>query len=180
MENLISKLVQFEKENKWKKAIQYLYIEWKQNPMDIHRLIRVIGECWYVMVMWDSCIPVGTASYEECEDILQQAITFGDFHFCDSLDYLCLVGYIATLTPDLLVTNNPYEYVAIEQKGRRYLAKAIELQPQNPVVTVIYSGFTNTLEKHQKLQEQYLHTLKDFPWDASAVSRYFYNILIPK
>ncbi len=180
MDTTTVKLIQFEQENKWKEAVQYLRNEWQQKPMDVMKLIRLIGECWYIMVMWDCCIPIGSVSFEECESTLFKAIDFGKNHFQDNAKYLCIIGYIYTLTPYLFLKYDSDNETIIEQKGRNFLCSAKALLPQDPICSILHSGFFNDIEQHRILQQELLPALKRLQWDNSVVSQYFYNILMPK
>ena len=123
MDSSINQLIQLERTNKWQDAVHMLYREWQQNPMDMECLIRLICECWYIIMMWDCCIPSSSISRDECEGTFFNAVRFGDEHFFDNAMYLCIVGYIMTLTPYLFPKNND-DVATIEKKGLNYLSRA--------------------------------------------------------
>ena len=66
----ISFLPKMEDAGEWNTAITTLYGLWKKNKEHIKLNLRLIGECWYVLV-FDGCdIEISTEEYTKFRNIL--------------------------------------------------------------------------------------------------------------
>lgn len=174
----IEKLVQLEENEDWQGAVNELYCDWLANPNDADILIRLIAECWYVMMLWDCCMPTEILDYAVFRKYMYEAITHGNIIHSTLPAYLSILGYMMVQTPYLFVENNNDEATRqTEKEGYDMLQRAVGISPSNVLCQLLLSGFSSDRSKHHKLQQRYVAELNHISWDATAVSQYFHHII---
>lgn len=174
----VPELPALEADDQWKKAALLLRTKWQKAPDDLGLLLRLISECWYVLSLWDCCIPEREKDEALFASALREGMDYGDARFLQNSDYLLLTGYCLAIRPDLFV-RDPLgrDYEKIEAEGHARVKRATELAPESPVAQVLYSGFVNDWAAYRLVQQRNAAQLLALPWGDSAVERYFLEIL---
>lgn len=136
---------ELEEQGKWDEAKDYMLSEWKKDPQDLKKFIRLGFLCWYVVVEW-GCIDTTDIDYDKYENMLKKLTNFGLNNF-DDADFLWTFGYIISLFPFYFG-----EYEEWESKVGEVLEKAHNLRPDDPVIKLVYLGSKNDAQYKKEYQ----------------------------
>ena len=108
-----------------------------------------------------------------------KAMEYGLSNCHDDATFLWMAGYTLSLSPHLFCKNgNDAAYAAWEQRGKRLLQSAVQLEPVNLIAKVFYLGTQTISEEYLTLKAQVAPCLEQlFPGD-SAVEVYFKDVLM--
>lgn len=173
----IPELISLELNEQWKKAVEMLIERWMKSKNDVQILLRLLSECWYVLMLWDCCISDHENDFLFFFSELKSSIIYGDNHFKNDPFYLATTGYFMVTTPYLFVYDSTKKDDMVEIEGKNRLEKALLLSPDYPFGNVLYSGYVNDLNTHRNVQKRFSQKLSELDWDDSAVEKYFQEIL---
>jgi hypothetical protein len=139
---------QLEAEGHWNRARDYMLAEWKAEPHSKKKLIRLSFLCWYVLVEWQ-CLDLSDLDYDEYINLLRELTDFGLVHFHEDAEFLWVFGYMSSLFAYCFG-----EYEEWEQKGLAMLERAFELEPNDPVTTMLFLGSKARDTGKQKAYEE--------------------------
>ena len=173
----ITGLIELEQTSQWDKARILLIQKWEHNKSAEHTL-RLISECWYVLVMWE-LIENTNKGYDDFIHTLQKSTRFGCRNYTHDATFLCIVGYMISLMPHLFVReNSQMNYSQTEIYGKELLYRAKVLEKNNILIDTLYSGFQKyTTERPQTETEKLKPVLHEYFPGNSAIELYFKEIL---
>lgn len=168
----------FEKNDQWDEAVELLYQIWKEDQTNAAALVRLLCECWYILMLWDCCMPINNLSFDSLEAMIVETVEYGHEHFEDNANFLCLLGYMLIISP-FLFSSCPSlkEGVPVEEIGMKLLNLAVKREPDNPIYRILLSGFSSNCTEHVSMQRQYHAFIEEQLHDDTAVSNYFKHIL---
>ena len=114
---------------------------WNADRDDLDLLLRVLSECWHVLVDWYCCIKNDGLSYEAFKDTLIECMTYGLTHFGRDPRFLLLAGYMISMFPYLFYDDpDPRGVLGLEweSKGKDMLALAYRQNPDNLMAKVMH------------------------------------------
>ena len=175
----LADLLELERAERWDDARKLLYDLWNSDKGNVKKLCRLIAECWYVLIEWDCCIQNQQLNYDTFQQTLMKAMEYGLSNCHDDATFLWMAGYTLSLSPHLFCKNgNDAAYAAWEQRGKRLLQSAVQLEPDNLIAKVFYLGTQTISEEYLTLKAQVAPCLEQlFPGD-SAVEVYFKDVLM--
>lgn len=176
----IDGLYQLEKCEKWNDAVSYLYHAWQEQKDRSNLLVRLIGECWYILSLWNCCMPTETMSCDRIKEILYEGIRYGQMHFSEDSHYLCFVGYMLAAPPAwyLFDAHALPNGIAPADEGMRMLRLSVQLEPDNPVSRLLLLGYSDDSEAYNALQQKYRAYIEQLCCDETALTQYFKYILL--
>lgn len=171
-------LYELEQHEEWSGAVECIYKEWQKQKDNSSLLVRLIGECWYILSMWDCCMPTETMSYSKIEAVLYEGIRYGQLHFAQVGYYLCFVGYMLVATPFLFDSSALLNGVDPTDEGMRMLHLSTQLEPNNPVFQLLYLGYSDNQKRFKELQQEHQFHIGQLCCDETALTQYFKYILL--
>ena len=180
-----TKILEYEKQNRWGSAADYAFQLWLDNPKNLNRLLCAGTQLWYTLLVLDD-IKKDSLSLEESELIsetylkkrLMKVTWFGFDHFPDDTVFNAYFGYMISLMPHFFCDYSG-DYLGWQEKGNKMIRLSYIKNSDNLFAEalcfelddyVIGSPFYNTCKKiwTQITPEQ---------WGCSEVQRYFFHIL---
>ena len=174
----VAELVTLEQQEKWEEARSLLFDQWNSDKNSIDKLLRMMTECWYVLVEWDCCIANEGLSFQQFKETLMLSADYGLQHFPENSRFLCMAGYMISLFPYLFYQDGlDYNYLELEQKGKEMLAASYALNPDDPVATVFSLGTKNQDQEYLEAKAMFSASFTDLFQGETAIEQYFRDIL---
>jgi hypothetical protein len=174
MEWAWTKADELEAAGKYKAAMDYMAAVWKEEPLNLKVFLRLSFLSWYVAAEWGALTKTDLAEehLEEFEQLLKELTAFGFNHFQEETDFLWLFGYMISMFP--------YLFDQEEEAGSRMIETARKLQPEDPVIHLVYLQNCNrkiTHPEHVKIQKAASRVLGSTFDGNGEMQRYFKEIL---
>jgi hypothetical protein len=167
---------ELEKQEKWNEAKNFMFLQWKKDPQDHKKFIRLGFLCWYVVVEW-GCIDTTDLKHEEYENMLKELTKIGFEKFSNNPDFLWTFGYMISLFPYYFG-----EYEEWEDKGKQMLKSSYCFRPNDLIIKLVFLGSLDIKSKEEN--KEYEETCrKVFPILSSTfrgdgeLQRYFREVL---
>ena len=173
-------LAELEARGQWGDAVERLYQAWTAKKADSALLVRLIGECWYILDGWECGMPTERLSRSRIEQLMHEEIRYGQHHCAQKADYLCFVGYMLVMRPDLFDPEVILRGADPMAEGMRMMQRATQLAPENPVYKLLYLGYLNTPAQQIPLQRANQAVIAPLLADNTALTQYFREILLPR
>ena len=174
----IEQLQEFESQEEWEQARALLYAVWSQEKSNGDKLIRLFSQCWYVLSLWDCCMPTDRLSYEIFQNTLLECAEFGIKNHAEHSRFLCMAGYMMSTLPYLFYANGTKDsFTEWECRGIAMLCRAYELDASDRVAELLHLGVPSEKPLHNtaiRMSKSELRTL--FPGET-AIELYFKDIL---
>lgn len=186
---VIEGLEELEKEEKWEEARVMLYNLWSTDKENLDSFLRLISECWFLVAEWDVEKTDGL-DWEVFQDTLIECMTYGIGvpRFYENTYFLCIVGYMITLLPELCFNEKTKQgtfsetFLKWESHGKEMLVKAVKRNPID-LVMALYLGFSRKNERNEEMEEMFVKARKSvrkhigeyFPGN-SAIEQYFKEV----
>lgn len=186
---IIEGLEELEKKEKWEEARVILYDLWSADKENLDFFMRLSSECWFLVAEWEVEKTNGL-DWEVFQDTLIECMTYGIEvpRFYENTYFLCIVGYMITLLPELCFNEKTKQgtfsetFLKWEAHGREMLAKAVKQDPID-LVMALYLGFFHKNELNEEMKKKYVearesvrkHIGKYFPGN-SAIEQYFKEV----
>ena len=166
-----------EKNGKWKEALYLLKTLASQNKCISDYAIRYIFECWFVLTNIDCIDTNEKIEYEEIQRLLIASTEENDLIYMNDAKYLFITGFIMQMEPyPFVIYNSPYE--EISQNGLVRMQKALRLQPENALFSVLYHGFSFNQHDFTTFRAPFIESISNLRWDDTEISTYFKNIAL--
>jgi len=186
---VIEGLEELEKEEKWEEARVILYDLWSADKENLDFFMRLSSECWFLVAEWEVEKTDGL-DWEVFQDTLIECMTYGIGvpRFYENTYFLCIVGYMITLLPELCFNEKTKQgtfsetFLKWESHGKEMLVKAVKRNPID-LVMALYLGFSRKNERNEKMEEMFVkarrsvrkHIGEYFPGN-SAIEEYFKEV----
>ena len=186
---VIEGLEELEKEEKWEEARVILYDLWSADKENLDFFMRLSSECWFLVAEWEVEKTNGL-DWEVFQDTLIECMTYGIGvpRFYENTYFLCIVGYMITLLPELCFNEKTKQgtfsetFLKWESHGKEMLVKAVKRNPID-LVMALYLGFSRKNERNEKMEEMFVkarrsvrkHIGEYFPGN-SAIEEYFKEV----
>ena len=186
---VIEGLEELEKEEKWEEARVILYDLWSADKDNLDFFMRLSSECWFLVAEWE-VEKTDSLDWEVFQDTLIECMTYGIGvpHFYDNTYFLCIVGYMITLLPELCFNEKTKQgtfsetFLKWESHGKEMLVKAVKRNPID-LVMALYLGFSRKNERNEEMEEMFVKAKKSvrkhigeyFP-ENSAIEQYFKEV----
>jgi len=174
----VEDLMNLERQGKWEAARELLSERWKEERQNSKYLIRLLGECWHVLSLWDCCINTENLSFQAFQNTLIECTEFGLQNFKNDPYFLCMAGYMISTLPHLFYHNDTgNSYAEWEQKGIVMLFEASELAPHDEVAKVLYLGYTSKFQQYNDAKKSLSLKLSSLFPEETELETYFKSIL---
>jgi len=174
----VTELAALEKQEKWEEVRSLLFNQWNSDKNNIDRLLRLMTECWYVLVEWDCCIANEGLAFQQFKETLMLSTEYGLQHFPQNSRFLCMAGYMISLFPYLFYHDgSDSKYLELEHKGKQMLAESYALNPDDPVATVFCLGTKNQDKEYLEAKAMLSASFIDLFRGETAIEQYFRDIL---
>lgn len=121
-----------ENKQEWQTAKDTLFKQWNNNKDNLSVLIRIGTLCWYVLVFWER-IRTNDVDKIDFNNTLDIVTNYGIDKFNDNTEFLWIFGYMILLFPYYFGDYCEYEY-----KGKKMIEKAHNLNPNDPLITMLF------------------------------------------
>ncbi len=176
----VEKLESFEKNNKWKNAVDLLYDNWKAEEGNADKLIRCLSECWYLLSEGKFLDVDYDDKFESIiKTRLLETYNYASVYFSENDKVLAVIGYMMSLFPNHFYRDDmPDEtYLEYEKLGKEMLRYAAEINKEDKLIQVLYLGAINDNEKSLKVAKKNLSKIIDIYFsDKTEIERYFKEV----
>ncbi len=170
-------LIELEQSGRWDEAVDLLYRYWQDDKNSVQKLCRILFECWSVLIDPNADIQLKPhlAAYREK---LIEVIRYGEEHFASDPLFLWGAGYCITLFPYLFYRADEGDmYGFWEEKGKKMLRYATEIEPDNLIARVFYYGCGSDHADYLRTRVQLAPHLDELLPGTSAIELYFKEML---
>ncbi len=172
-------LAQLEKEGNWARCVSLLQEKWEKDPQDKGAALRLMSECWYILLNLDFTIDAEKVDDEKIRALLLKVTKYAIAHMRDDYDMLYLCGYmISLLTQVYCEEDTDEEFKSWEKTGLAMLERAYLKNPEDPRAAAFYFGALPwQTKRYEENCERLSIIAKDLFGGDSAVEAYFLDIL---
>lgn len=178
-------VLELEQKQQWETVTEYVYLQWKENPMDLNGLLCVGTESWYALLISDyyrhhPSPPehIQLASEEKLQNYLMEATRWGRTHFSDQSMFNAYFGYMMKVMPYFFQDYHG-DYIGYQEKGITMMRRAYELDPKNPLAKAMFyepDFFGKDTPYFNACREIWENNTPE-QWGNSKVQQYFFRIL---
>jgi hypothetical protein len=164
-----------ESKRKWQEAKNFMYGEWKKDPYNVTKIVRLGFLCWILTVE-----PISEEiNHDEYASLFSELVDFGLEHLDHDADFLWTFGYMISLFPEFFWAVEEYE--TWENKGRDLIQRAHRSRPDDPIIKLIYLGSKDHEHRDDEYHQAYYAVLSLLPerFRGNGVMQdYFRDVLI--
>ena len=169
----IDELVNLEENQLWEDARELLHRMHQANPANMNLLVRLLFECWYVLVMWDCCMPRAALDEREFQRCLLEEAGAHLPSFHADPKALAAAGYMICIAPWLFLDpTNLFlggDYEECKAAGQRMMDEAYRLRPDDPWIMTLCADSEDSMHRGAV-------RLSGMEWNASAMDEYFRDV----
>jgi len=174
-------IVDYEDQNQWNHAVNYLMEDWRSNKKDLNKTLCAATEIWFVLVFYELLTFAGDVKRYDLEEQLDEVSEFAFRHFSHERLFKLFFGYMISAFPYLFSVPGKGEHEDAfdynEQLGIDMCEQVYKSEPDNIVAKFFTSRWGDYDDFMLAVREAKEEIDKLFPDGKSAVVDYFRGIL---
>ena len=175
------RIVEYEDQNQWNHAANYLVEDWRSNKEDLNKTLCAASELWFVLVFYEQLTFAGDIKWCDLQQQLDDVSDYAFQHYSHERLFKLFFGYMISAFPYLFSAPGKDEYEDAfdcnQQLGCAMCEQVYKSEPEN-IVAKLFSLRGGDFDVYLEIARKGADEIdRLFPDGESAVVDYFRGIL---